>query len=146
MRHYEVLLLINPDQSNQIPAMIERYGSMVTKNGGQIHRKEDWGKLPLAYPINKLHKAHYVLFNFECSPQTLIELNHNFKFNDAIIRNLVTKCEAAITEKSIFMKNRESEQVSKDNTYVNPQGSGANMPLSNSKVVSPNNHNSEQQG
>ena len=98
MRHYEILLMIHPDQSSQINAMIDRYTAIVIKSGGKIHRQEDWGKLQLAYQINKIHKANYVLLNIECSPAIISELHNAFKFNDAIIRNLITNCEHAITE------------------------------------------------
>lgn len=123
MRHYEVLLLINPDQTGQIPAMLERYSSVIEKNGGTIHRQEDWGKLQLAYPINKLYKAHYILLNIECLPATMIELTNTFKFNDAVIRSLVTKCEQALKEQSVFLRNKENEKNNKDSNQYNPAGS-----------------------
>lgn len=126
MRHYEILLLIHPDQSNQITAMIERYLAIVIKGGGQVHRQEDWGKLQLAYQINKLHKAHYVLLNIECGITVIAELNNAFKFNDAIIRSLITKCDTATKEQSIFFKNKDNEKNNKDtgsyNSYSNQSG------------------------
>lgn len=122
MRHYEILLLVNPDQTNQIPAMLDRYLSIINKNGGKIHRNEDWGKLQLAYPIKKLYKAHYLLLNIECHPSTINELSNAFKFNDAVIRNLITQCEVAITEQSSFLNNRENDK--KD--YSNQSGSSNN--------------------
>lgn len=122
MRHYEILLLIHPDQSNQITAMIERYTSIITKSGGQVHRQEDWGKLQLAYQINKLHKAHYVLFNIECDKAIVDELANLFKFNDAVIRSLITKCDTAITEQSIFFKNKDNERTNKDGSNYSNQG------------------------
>ena len=100
MRHYEIVIMIHPDQSEQVPAMVERYTRSVTDAGGKIHRLEDWGRRHLAYPINKIHKAHYVLMNVECSQPVLDELAHNFRFNDAIIRDLVLRRDEAVTEVS----------------------------------------------
>jgi small subunit ribosomal protein S6 len=117
MRHYEILLLIHPDQTAQVPAMLERYQTVITKGGGKIHRQEDWGKQQLAYQINKLYKAHYVLLNIECEKTTLNELFNLFKFNDAVIRNLVTKCEHAIKEPSVFFKNKDT--TTRDSNYNN---------------------------
>jgi small subunit ribosomal protein S6 len=104
MRHYEVVFLVHPDQSEQVPAMVERYENIVIKDSGVIHRKEDWGRRQLAYPINDMHKAHYILMNIECSQSALDELKTAFKFNDAIIRNLILNQKEAITEPSIMMK------------------------------------------
>lgn len=120
MRHYEILLLIHPDQSNQVPAMVERYRATIAKGGGLVHRHEDWGKLQLAYQINKLHKAHYILLNIECANATLIELSNMFKFNDAVVRNLIIKCDKSITEPSVFFKNKDNkdfEKNTKDSGY-----------------------------
>ncbi|MDX1453605.1 MAG: 30S ribosomal protein S6 [Oleiphilaceae bacterium] len=100
MRHYEIVFLVHPDQSEQVPGMVERYSSLITSNGGQVHRLEDWGRRHLAYPINKIHKAHYILMNIECSNEVLEELSHNFRFNDAIIRDLVVRRKEAVTEES----------------------------------------------
>jgi small subunit ribosomal protein S6 len=100
MRHYEIIFLVHPDQSEQVPGMVERYKELISTGGGQIHRLEDWGRRHLAYPINKIHKAHYILMNIECSQEVLDELAHNFRFNDAIIRDLVIRCKEAITEES----------------------------------------------
>jgi len=100
MRHYEIVFLVHPDQSEQVPGMIERYTSVIKDGGGQIHRLEDWGRRHLAYPINKIHKAHYILMNIECGGDVLEELSHNFRFNDAIIRDLVIRQKEAITEES----------------------------------------------
>ncbi len=100
MRHYEIVTMVHPDQSEQVPAMIERYTKLVTEDGGAVHRVEDWGRRQLAYPINKIHKAHYILMNIECSQAVLDELNHNFRFNDAIIRDLVVRKDEAVTEPS----------------------------------------------
>ena len=111
MRHYEVVFLVHPDQSEQVPGMVERYSSLIAQNGGQIHRSEDWGRRQLAYPINKIHKAHYVLMNVECDLDTLEELETAFKFNDAVIRNLIMKRKKADTEESPLMKiERESKE------------------------------------
>lgn len=104
MRHYEIVVLIHPDQSEQVPAMVERYTSTVKADGGQVHRFEDWGRRQLAYSINKIHKAHYVLLNVECSEAALEELNTNFRYNDAILRSLVIREDAAITEESFILK------------------------------------------
>ncbi|THB74768.1 MAG: 30S ribosomal protein S6 [Gammaproteobacteria bacterium] len=119
MRHYEVVFLVHPDQSEQVGAMIERYRSIIETNGGKIHRLEDWGRRQLAYPIQKLHKAHYVLMNIECGTEELEELGSAFKFNDAVIRNLVISRDGAITEPSPLIKQKEerdsrSEDVSED--------------------------------
>jgi small subunit ribosomal protein S6 len=100
MRHYEIVFLVHPDQSEQVPAMVERYTNLVTEDGGQVHRLEDWGRRQLAYPINKIHKAHYVLMNIECSESVLSELNDTFRYNDAIIRNLVIRRKEAVTDVS----------------------------------------------
>ena len=104
MRHYEIVFLIHPDQSEQVPAMIERYEGVVKESGGSTHRKEDWGRRQLAYPINDVHKAHYILLNIECNQATLDELKNAFKFNDAIIRHMIVNREKAITEPSDMMK------------------------------------------
>jgi len=104
MRHYEVVFLVHPDQSNQVPAMIERYQSMIQQGGGSIHRLEDWGRRELAYPINKIHKAHYVLMNIECKQPVLDELENAFRYNDAVIRNLITGQNRAITQPSPMME------------------------------------------
>jgi len=100
MRHYEIVFLVHPDQTNQVSAMIERYQSMIQQGGGQIHRLEDWGRRQLAYPINKIHKAHYVLMNIECAQPVLDELESAFRYNDAVIRNLVIRMDHAVTEPS----------------------------------------------
>lgn len=110
MRHYEIVFLVHPDQSEQVPAMVERYTGMVKEAGGQIHRLEDWGRRQLAYPINKIHKAHYVLLNIECGQKTLDELTEAFRYNDAVIRNLVIRRNEAITEESILAKGAEEKR------------------------------------
>ena len=110
MRNYEVVIMVHPDQSEQVPAMIERYTSSVTGNGGSVHRLEDWGRRHLAYPINKIHKAHYILMNIECSQEVIDELSHNFRFNDAILRDLVLRKKAAVTEVSPVKAQESREQ------------------------------------
>ncbi|QLQ32236.1 MAG: 30S ribosomal protein S6 [Candidatus Thiothrix singaporensis] len=109
MRHYEIVFLVHPDQSEQVPAMVERYRSMVQESGGAVHRLEDWGRRQLAYPINKLHKAHYVLMNIECGSETLAELESIFRFNDAVIRNITIKMDKVITEPSPLKKESEGK-------------------------------------
>ncbi|MDX1693054.1 MAG: 30S ribosomal protein S6 [Ketobacteraceae bacterium] len=111
MRHYEIIFLVHPDQSEQVPAMVERYKGTITDGGGTIHRLEDWGRRQLAYPINKIHKAHYILMNIECSREVLDELTNTFKFNDAILRNLVVRKENAVTEESPLARSEEKEQT-----------------------------------
>ena len=111
MRHYEVVFMVHPDQSEQVPAMIERYRSLIEGANGAIHRLEDWGRRQLAYPINKIHKAHYVLMNIECDGDTLSELESAFRFNDAVIRNMVIKCKGAITEASPLVKSEEEREA-----------------------------------
>lgn len=111
MRHYEVVFLVHPDQSEQVPSMTDRYTQLVTESNGKVHRMEDWGRRQLAYPINKIHKAHYVLMNIECSKEVLDELVTLFRFNDAVLRNLIIKCKQAITEESFILKGeRESKE------------------------------------
>ncbi|STY29201.1 30S ribosomal protein S6 [Legionella wadsworthii] len=104
MRHYEIMFLVHPDQSEQVPAMVERYEGIISKHNGVIHRKEDLGRRQLAYPISDVHKAHYILMNIECSLEALEEIKNAFKFNDAIIRNLITRQKQAITTESVLMK------------------------------------------
>ena len=109
MRHYEIVFLVHPDQSEQVPAMIERYKSLIEAGNGKIHRLEDWGRRQLAYPINNLVKAHYVLFNIECDQAVLNELVDAFRFNDAILRHLVMRRDEADTEQSLIMKNKDEK-------------------------------------
>ena len=111
MRHYEVVFLVHPDQSEQVPGMIERYTQLMADNGGKVHRTEDWGRRQLAYPINKIHKAHYVLMNIECRGETFEELSSLFRSNDAVLRNLMIKCKDTITEESLILKGeRETKE------------------------------------
>ncbi|MDN6180671.1 MAG: 30S ribosomal protein S6 [Halomonas subglaciescola] len=114
MRHYEIVFMVHPDQSEQVPAMVERYTGIVTDNGGTVHRLEDWGRRHMAYPINKIHKAHYVLMNVECEGETLEEIESIFRFNDAIIRSLVLRCNEAVTEASPMMKPVEEKRPRRD--------------------------------
>jgi small subunit ribosomal protein S6 len=109
MRHYEIVLLVHPDQSDQVPGMLERYRTLVENNGGNVHRSEDWGRLQLAYTIDKLHKAHYLMLNIECDAATLQELEGIFRFNDAILRHLTVRKDEAETEPSIMLKRKESK-------------------------------------
>ncbi len=111
MRHYEIVFIVHPDQSEQVPAMIDRYKSIVTARSGQIHRLEDWGRRQMAYPIQKVHKAHYVLMNIECDGETLAELEHAFKFNDAVLRHLTIKMKKAVTTPSPMMKEEKSRSL-----------------------------------
>lgn len=111
MRHYEIVFIVHPDQSEQVPAMIERYKGLVTAKGGQIHRLEDWGRRQLAYPIEKVHKAHYVLMNIEVDGDTLNELEHAFKFNDAVLRHLTIKTKKAVVTPSPMMKEEKSRSL-----------------------------------
>lgn len=111
MRHYEIVFVVHPDQSDQVPAMVERYTQMITESGGKIHRQEDWGRRQLAYPINKIHKAHYILLNVECGQEVLDEIVTLFRYNDAILRNLVIKMDGPVTEESLILKGeRESRE------------------------------------
>ncbi|HEY7905765.1 MAG TPA: 30S ribosomal protein S6 [Wenzhouxiangella sp.] len=109
MRHYEIVLLVHPDQSEQVPGMLERYKSVVEAGGGRVHRSEDWGRLQLAYTIAKLHKAHYIMINIECGPEVLEELETIFRFNDAILRHLTVRKDEAETEPSVMMKRKEKK-------------------------------------
>ena len=111
MRHYEIVFIVHPDQSEQVPAMIERYRSNVTTRGGKLHRLEDWGRRQMTYPIQKMHKAHYVLMNIECDQEMLAELEHAFKFNDAVLRHLIVKMDRAWTTPSPMMKEEKSRSV-----------------------------------
>ncbi|MDP2783274.1 MAG: 30S ribosomal protein S6 [Sulfurimicrobium sp.] len=111
MRHYEIVFIVHPDQSEQVPGMVERYRGMVTAKSGHIHRLEDWGRRQLAYPIQKIHKAHYVLMNIECDQETLDELEHAFRFNDAVLRYLMVSMKEAQTAASPMMKEEKSRSL-----------------------------------
>jgi len=110
VRHYEIVFLVHPDQSDQVPAMVERYRSMIETSGGAIHRFEDWGRRQLAYPINKVHKAHYILMNVECNQEILNELKSAFRYNDAVIRDMFLVRKEAVTEPSPLVKQRDDQQ------------------------------------
>jgi small subunit ribosomal protein S6 len=112
MRHYEIVFIVHPDQSEQVPGMIERYRAMLTSRGGRIHRLEDWGRRQLAYPIQKVHKAHYVLMNVECDGETLAEFEHAFKFNDAVLRHLIVAMREAVVTPSPMMKEEKARSLS----------------------------------
>lgn len=114
MRHYEIVFLVHPDQSEQVPAMLSRYRSIVEGSGGKVHRLEDWGRRQLAYPINHLHKAHYILLNIECNAEALNELTTAFRYNDAVLRNLVFQQPKAITEVSYLLKEKDDRKPSKE--------------------------------
>ena len=122
MRHYEIVFMVHPDQSEQVPGMIERYSATIEKDGGKVHRLEDWGRRQLAYHINKVHKAHYVLMNVEASNDAMEELTTTFRYNDAIIRNLVIRRDEPVTEESIIMK-QEKEQRERKSRYEERQSS-----------------------
>lgn len=121
MRHYEICFIVHPDQSEQVPAMIERYKNLVESHEGKIHRLEDWGRRQLAYPIEKLVKAHYVLMNIECSSEVLDELENGFRYNDAVLRHLTVKMKKAITEPSPMMKAVEKEEARKAAAAAEPK-------------------------
>ena len=110
MRHYEIVFMVHPDQSEQVPGMVERFKGQITDGGGSVHRLEDWGRRQLAYPINKIHKAHYIMMNVECSQEVLDELSSAFKFNDAVLRNMVLRRDEAIVEQSILAKSNEKDR------------------------------------
>ena len=120
MRHYEVVFMVHPDQSEQVPGMIERYSQAIQKDGGSVHRLEDWGRRQLAYPINKIHKAHYVMMNVEASNEAMDELTSTFRFNDAVIRNLVIRRDDADIGESFIMK-AEKENRERKNRYEQRQ-------------------------
>ena len=114
MRHYEVVFMVHPDQSEQVPAMIERYTKAINDSKGSVHRLEDWGRRQLAYPINKIHKAHYVLMNIECPQEVLDEMTFNFRYNDAVLRNLVIQRDSAVTEDSSIMQAERAEKAERE--------------------------------
>ena len=111
MRHYEICFIVHPDQSEQVPAMIERYKGVIAQRSGIVHRLEDWGRRQLTYPIQKVHKAHYVLMNIECDQETVNELEHSFKFSDAVLRHLILKMPKAVTAPSPMMKEEKSKSM-----------------------------------
>jgi small subunit ribosomal protein S6 len=111
MRHYEICFIVHPDQSEQVPQMVERYKGVIAQRKGNVHRLEDWGRRQLTYPIQKVHKAHYVLMNIECDAETLGELEHSFKFNDAVLRHLIVRMPKAVTAPSPMMKEEKSKSL-----------------------------------
>jgi small subunit ribosomal protein S6 len=122
MRHYEIVFIVHPDQSEQVPAMVERYRTLIASRDGKIHRLENWGRRQMAYPIQKLHKAHYILMNIECDGETLSELEHGFKFNDAVLRHLTIRMKRAVTTSSPMMKEEKSKSM------LTPQNSETVVP------------------
>lgn len=124
MRHYEIVFLVHPDQSEQVPGMVERYKKIIEEDGGKVHRHEDWGRRQLAYSINNVHKAHYILLNIECGEKALAEIEDNFRYNDAVIRNLIIRRDEAITEQSDIVKaeeNRNSRDRRREDTHLDDQ-------------------------
>jgi len=129
MKHYEIVFLVHPDQTEQVSAMIERYRAIVESRNGIVHRLEDWGRRQLAYPINKIHKAHYVLMNIECDVETINELSNTFRFNDAVIRNIIISRKASIIEPSIMMSSKEEQENSEeDDSSYEENNSSDNEP------------------
>jgi small subunit ribosomal protein S6 len=124
MRHYEVVFIVHPDQSEQVPGMIERNSQMITSRSGAVHRIEDWGRRQMAYPIQKMHKAHYVLMNIECDNETLLELEHAFKFNDAVLRHLIVSMREAVTTPSVMMR-EERPKPADDGVKIAPLAGSA---------------------
>ena len=137
MRHYEIVFLVHPDQSEQVPAMVERYRSTIETKDGKIHRLEDWGRRQLAYPINKIHKAHYVLMNIECGQEALDELESLFRFNDAVIRNLVIKCDEAITDQSPLAKSKEEKDSRERERSVDREAKPAAVSAPEAETAAP---------
>jgi len=127
MRHYEVVFLVHPGQSEQVPAMIARYRENLEKRGGVIHRLEDWGRRQLAYPINKIHKAHYVLMNLECDREALDELEHAFRFNDSVLRNLIVRRNRAVTGPSPLARLAEEREPAADSSGKQPRAPAAGV-------------------
>lgn len=115
MKHYEIVILVHPDQSEQVSAMLDRYRQVIESKGGHIHRLEDWGRRQLAYPINKVHKAHYALMNVECNTEVVEELSSAFRFNDAVLRNLIILTKKAMTEPSPFARSKDDREPYSDN-------------------------------
>src|SRR3954454_19530159 len=128
MRHYEIVFIVHPDQSEQVPAMVERYKGLIAGRSGTVHRLEDWGRRQLTYPIAKMHKAHYVLMNIECDNETLAELEHSFKFSDAVLRHLIVKMTKAATTPSPMMKEEKSKSLMERGGEARPAESPAPAP------------------
>jgi small subunit ribosomal protein S6 len=127
MRHYEIVFLVHPDQSEQVPAMLERYKGMITAGGGQVHRVEDWGRRQLAYALNKVHKAHYLLLNVECDQKTLAELTGSFRFSDAVLRHMVIGMEAAVTEPSPMARGEEENEARRERYEMDDDDNSLNL-------------------
>lgn len=121
MKHYEIVMLVHPDQSEQVPSMIERHKTLIKDKGGVVQRFEDWGRRQLAYPIKKAYKAHYILMNIECDDETLKEITNSFRFNDAILRNLVLRRKCAITSPSCMMSQKENKRSNVSNKTSEPK-------------------------
>ncbi|MEK6246053.1 MAG: 30S ribosomal protein S6 [Pseudomonadota bacterium] len=130
MRHYEICFIVHPDQSEQVPAMVERYKGIVAARNGKVHRLEDWGRRQLAYPLAKIHKAHYVLMNIECDNETINEFEQSFRFNDAVLRHLTVKMTKAIVDPSAMMKEEKSRSMMERATdSKNPDAKPADVPV-----------------
>jgi small subunit ribosomal protein S6 len=128
MRHYEICFIVHPDQSEQVPAMVERYKGIVGARNGKVHRLEDWGRRQLSYPLAKVHKAHYVLMNIECDGETIAELEHSFRFNDAVLRHLTVKMTKAFVEPSPMMKEEKSRSMMGEGGTAVPAAAAAPAP------------------
>jgi small subunit ribosomal protein S6 len=128
MRHYEIVFIVHPDQSEQVPAMVERYRGVIAQRNGVVHRLEDWGRRQLAYSIQKLHKAHYVLMNIECDGETLGELEHSFKFSDAVLRHLIVRMPKAVTAPSPMMKEEKSRSLMEKGEFKPAEAKPAEAP------------------
>ena len=128
MRHYEIVFIVHPDQSEQVPAMVDRYKGVIAQRSGVVHRLEDWGRRQLAYPIQKLHKAHYVLMNIECDGETLGELEHSFKFSDAVLRHLIVRMPKAVTAPSPMMKEEKSRSLMEKGEFKAGEAKPAEAP------------------
>ena len=137
MRHYEIVFIVHPDQSEQVPAMVERYRAMVTAGNGRIHRLEDWGRRQLAYPIAKMHKAHYVLMNIKCDTPSLTELEHAFKFNDAVLRHLIVAMSEAAVTPSPMMKEEKSRSLSPAGPSAAATAPAAGAPAAEAPAAQP---------
>jgi small subunit ribosomal protein S6 len=128
MRHYEIVFIVHPDQSEQVPAMVERYRGLIAQRNGVVHRLEDWGRRQLAYSLQKLHKAHYVLMNIECDGETLGELEHSFKFSDAVLRHLIVRMPKAVTAPSPMMKEEKSRSLMEKGEFKPAEAKPAEAP------------------
>ncbi len=128
MRHYEIVFIVHPDQSEQVPGMVERYRQMITGRGGKIHRHEDWGRRQMTYPMQKMHKAHYVLLNIECDNETLLEMEHAFKFNDAVLRHLTVSMRDAVVAPSPMMREERARPSSDERPAAAPAVAPAAAP------------------